>query len=106
MTIWDIAVRVYMHSAGQKVSKSDTIVNIIISGDEPSRPGTAHNTACTPHKHTYIIYYTITGDVYLTILMRTTTAPTRMYARAHYTHSHTHTHTRTHTRYMRACDNI
>jgi len=78
-----------MHSAGQKVSKSDAIVNIIISADGPSRAGytTVHilyntNTTCTPHE-----IYTYGGRII--ILMRTMMAPTRIYTHEHTAPTHT-----------------
>jgi len=54
-----------MHSAGQKVSKSDTIVNIIISADGPSRLGTTTTTIQYEY-HVYTtqnIYVYTMGDV-------------------------------------------
>lgn len=79
-----------MHSAGRKVSKSDTIVNIIISADGPSRLGTTiqyEYHVYTTQVHLYGIYW----GTYNNINANDDGANTHIR-----TNTHTHTRARTH----------
>lgn len=89
---WIYVCYLYMHSAGRKVSKSDTIVNIIISADGPSRLGTTI-------QYEYHVYttqvYGIYWGTYNNINANDDGANTHIRTNTLYTHTHTRARTRT-----------